>query len=421
MGLTALSTIVVFAYQWFVVTQLGAGSGTDALFAGMVVPQLVLNVISGSLAFVLVPMLSVTDEKTNSSAVWSFAIALAAVFGVLAVILWLLAPWWVPLTVPGFDALAMSQTVTLTRIQLLGMFFSGLGAPFNAAYQAQNRFVHPALMSVIAGFLALIFVVGLLEAGGVEIAAWGLTLRSSLQFVLQVPIGFPFSRPNFGNSRFLDSLRKLRPLIAGTIYYKTDQLLDRFLASMAPTGSVSLLHLAQQIYAGANLILVNAIAAPAVPRMSTHSSNGDMHLLRRDIMRTLMVLMGLGLAIFAMIVYPGRYLLLFLFAHGNLKESAITELWMIMLALGLVWFSGLTGQVFSSGFYSMSDTTTPTRIGVVGFSLGIVLKIAGFLFYGVIGIAIATGIYMTFNSIAMYIILFRRLAAKPSLLKGEPR
>lgn len=411
MAITALNTGALFVYQWFVVTRLGAGKGTDALFAGMVMPQLVLNVVSGSLGYVLIPMLAVIDKEVRSSAIWTFALALAFIFGGLAVVLWVLAPWWVPLSVPGFDAAAVQQTVTLTRIQLMGMLFAGLGAPFNAAYQAEHKFIYPAFMALLASLLATAFVMIFLGQAGVEIAAWGLTLRAVLQCVFQLPVGFPFAAPNFQDKTFRDALQKLKPLIAGTVYYKTDQLLDRFLASMTPSGSLSLLHLAQQIYAAGSLVLTNAIAMPLTPRLAKHADQHDWVSFRREVLRTLYILCGLGLLVFVLIVFPGRYVLELVFVHGNFKVEAVDRLWEIMLALGMVWLSGLSGQVLSTSFYAMSDTSTPTKIGVVGFTLGIGLKIAGLILGGVIGVAIGSGIYMVFNSVVSYILLFRRLDA----------
>lgn len=407
MVITALNTGSLFCYQWFVVTQLGAGKGTDALFAGMVMPQLVLNVVSGSLGYVLVPMLSIANKKVRSSTIWSFAIVFALVFGGLAAILSLLASWWVPLMVPGFDIDTLQQTIKLTRIQLLGMLFMGLSAPFNAAYQAQHRFIYPAIMAFLAGLIALIYVLILLRYAGVEAAAWGLTLRASLQFLLQVRIGFPFALPNFKGKDFVSAVRKLRPLIVGSVYYKTDQPLDRFLSSMTSTGSLSLFHLAQQIYSAGNLILTNAIALPLTPRLAKYAAEHDWEKFRQEVIQALCILGGLGAFVLVLIAFVGRSSLQLVFAHGSLTPEAVVQLWQIMLALGIVWLSGLTGQVLSTSFYAMSDTKTPTKIGVIGFTLGIALKIVGFFFGGVIGIAIGSGVYMAINSIVMFFVLFK--------------
>ena len=59
LGVLAASNIgIAFLYQWYVLVQLGPGVETDALFAGMTVPQLALAVVSGSLMHVLVPLLA---------------------------------------------------------------------------------------------------------------------------------------------------------------------------------------------------------------------------------------------------------------------------------------------------------------------------------------------------------------------------
>ena len=64
--LSAANIGIAFLFQWYVLTQLGPGIETDALFAGMTLPQLVLTVISGSLMHVLVPLLAGEDQDRLS-------------------------------------------------------------------------------------------------------------------------------------------------------------------------------------------------------------------------------------------------------------------------------------------------------------------------------------------------------------------
>lgn len=409
MALTGLNIIAVFTYQWYVLFKVGPGEISDALFAAMVVPQLVLNVVSGSLSFVLVPMLSVTDRTKFDVGVSDFFVALSILFGCLALVLFVFAPYWVPLTVPGFSAETKLLTISLARIQLVGMFFTGIGAVLVAAYQSRHRFVYPASASAAASLCALLFLVLAWRDNDIRIAAWGLVSRPFLQFSFQLPIALPLRWPNWRNERFRQALAKLRPLIMGTIYYKTDQLVDRLLVSMAPAGVLSLLHLSQQMYSAGNQVLVAALDAPAVPALANHAVRREWHAFKARMMRTLQLLVLSGGIVFALIFYPGHYVLGFVFGHGKFSAGEIHELWLIMLALGGVWMTGLTGQILSSSFYAMSDTTTPTLIGAIGFTVGIGLKIAGFYLFGVIGVAIGSGIYMAGNSVASWIVLKRRL------------
>jgi putative peptidoglycan lipid II flippase len=48
-SLASGNILLGFIYQWYTVTTVGPGAETDALYAGMVVPQLVLAIIAGSL------------------------------------------------------------------------------------------------------------------------------------------------------------------------------------------------------------------------------------------------------------------------------------------------------------------------------------------------------------------------------------
>ncbi|MFX1671521.1 lipid II flippase MurJ [Paraburkholderia sp. A2WS-5] len=412
MLVTGINIVALFIYQWYVVVALGAGVQSDAAFASMVLPQLLLNVVSGSLSFVLVPMLATTADSDKLNAeVSNFLAALGLLFGTLAIGLFLAAPLWVPLTVPGFSEEGKAITVSLARIQLIGMFFTGIGAVPTSAYQARHRFVYPAASATIASVLSAAFLFVALPRLGVAAAAWGLALRSFLQFVFQLPVAFPLMRPDWRDEKFRDALRKLRPLIFGTSYYKTDQLVDRLLVSMAPAGVLSLLHLAQQMYAAANQVFVTALAAPAVPVLAGQASSGDQHAFRQKMMQTMKTLMLLGALVFALIVFPGYYVFELVFGHGKLTPNEIRELWLIMIAFGGFWMMGLSGQILSTSFFAMSDTTTPTKVGVIGFTIGIALKIAGFMLFGVWGVAISTGVYMAFNSLVMYWILNRRLRA----------
>ena len=409
MVITGINIVALFVYQWFVVVKLGAGPQSDAVFASMVLPQVILNVVSGSLSFVLVPMLATADSERFSTEMSNFMAALGILFGAVGLLLFASVDLWVPLTVPGFSAHGKAITESLARIQLIGMFFTGVGAVGTAAYQARHRFVYPATTTAVASLCALAFLVFALPRFGVVAAAWGLSLRAFLQFALQCPIMWPLRTPNWRDEKFRQTLATLKPLVLGTSYYKTDQLVDRLLVSMAPAGVLSLLHLSQQMYAAANQVLVTAVAAPAVPVLAGHAGAHDWHAFERRMMRTFGILMLLGALVYALIAFPGYYVLMFVFGHGKLTPHEIRLLWLSLLAFVGFWMTGLSGQILSTSFFAMSDTKTPTKIGVIGFTIGVGLKIGGFMLIGVWGIAAGTGIYMLFNSIAMYWILRKRL------------
>jgi putative peptidoglycan lipid II flippase len=406
LGLLAATNIgIAFLFQWYIVTRLGAGMETDALFAGMTLPQLVLAVISGSLMHVLVPLLAGVKEEHFHHDAWGFLVLVGGLFGLLAIVLYVTAPWWIPITVPGFSDEGQALTIELTRIQLIGMVLAAVNGVQWAAYHARQQFVWAEFIPILTGVLGFLLLMWALPVYGVAAAAWISTLRLGLQTLLLTPgMGRPFW-PDLNSPAISVAWRRIKPLLLGTAYYKTDPLVDRFLLSTAGSGSLSLYYLAQQIYGAAAQVLNKAIAAPLVPLLSRLHQAGDGNEFRRVSRQKLLQVGAISLAAIMALGFFGGHLLGFLIGHGNITAANVNELWWIMIWLSGMGVGGVVGQISSSSFYALGNTVTPTRISVFTYTAYIPCKVAAFYFWGVMGLAIATSIYyMTNLSLQVYLL-----------------
>jgi len=410
-ALSAANIGIAFLFQWYVLIQLGPGVETDALFAGMTIPQLVLAVISGSLMHVLVPLLSGESEDRLRHDAWGFLTLIGGLFGLLAVLLYAAAPWWVPLTVPGFDEAGQALTVELTRIQLIGMVFAAINGVQWAAYHARQRFLWAEFTPILASVFALLLLIWALPRFGVIAAAWIGALRMGVQTLLLAPgMGIPV-RPDLKSAAIQQAWPRIKPLLLGTAYYKTDPLVDRFLLSTASSGSLSLYYLAQQIYGAASQVLNKAITAPLVPVLSMLHKAGDTNGFRRAYHLKLLEVGTISIAGLLALVLIGQVALTLLVGHGNISASNITQLWWIMIWLGGMFIGGAMGQICSSSFYACGDTITPTRISMLTYTVYIPSKVISFYLWGVVGLATATSVYYVANlSLLLYL-----LAKKPVL------
>ena len=403
--LSAANIGIAFLFQWYVLTQLGPGTETDALFAGMTLPQLVLAVISGSLMHVLVPLLAGEDEDRLRHDAWGFFVLVGGLFGVLATVLYLTAPWWIPLTVPGFDAAAKALTIELTRIQLIGMVFAAVNGVQWAAYHAKQQFVWAEFTPILVSTFALLLLIWALPRYGVVAAAWISTLRMGLQTLLLAPgMGRPVW-PDFKSPAISAAWQRIKPLLLGTAYYKTDPLVDRFLLSAAGSGSLSLYYLAQQIYGAVNQVINKAIAAPLVPLLSKLHKAGDAEGFQQAYRRKLMQVGAISLVSLLVLGLFGQAMLVLLVGHGNVSADNVKELWWILIWLGGMFVGGLAGQICSNSFYACGDTITPTRMSMLSYTAYIPCKVAAFYIWGLVGLATATSIYyMTNLSLQVYLL-----------------
>lgn len=395
--LSSVNICIGFLFQWYVLTQLGPGIETDSLFAGMTLPQLVLIVISGSLMHVLVPLLAGEDKDRLHHDAWGFLVIVGGLFGFLATILYVAAPWWVPLTVPGFGKAGHTLTVELTRIQLIAMVFAAINGVQWGVYHARQQFVRAEFTPILASIFALLLLIWALPRYGVIAAAWISTLRMGLQTLLLTPsMGKPVW-PHLRSSTISTAWQRIKPLLIGTTYYKTDPLIDRFLLSTTFSGGLSLYYLAQQIYGAVNQVINKAIAAPLVPLLSKLYKAENIECFQRTYHRKLLQVGSISISGLLILGLFGQAILNLLVGHGNLNRTNVTDLWWIMIALGGIFIGGAMGQISSSSFYALGDTSTPTRLGIFSYTFYIPAKIASFYYFDIEGLAVSTSLFFMFN------------------------
>jgi putative peptidoglycan lipid II flippase len=403
--LAGSNILVTLLFQWYLITQLGVGMETDALFAGMAVPQLILMVVSTSLTQVLVPMLATEDKSTFRSNAWGFFLGISGLFAVLAVALFISAGVWVPWLVPGFSKSGQLLTVSLTRIQLFSMIFTASVSVLWSVYRAQQRFIWVELSTLLSGLIVLSLLNTILPLYGVAGAASLIVARAGLQLVLLLPGLGRWRRPQWNSLAMREAWRRIRPLLIGTAYYRTDPLIDRFLASMAPAGELSLLYIGQQIYGVANVVAEKAMVAPMVPKLAIEAAANRWPVFRRVYQMRLLIIGGLTALGYVIFLIAGERTLNLLIGHGGVTRNNVHLLWLIMVALVGFFIAGAMGQITSSTFYAMGDTRTPTRMSIVTYTLYVPAKVIGFMHYGLIGLAVVTSIYLFVNLTIQIVLL----------------
>ena len=410
-GLAAATIVLGFLIQWLVLTILGPGADTDALFAALAVPQLAIVVLSNPLANVLVPLLARANGAELGADIWAVFLSTLALFLGLGLVLGLLAPVWGPLLVPGFGPPAKRLMVALTQVQLLGMALMGTAAVLRSAYQARHHFIWAALSAVLAAGLTLAFLAWGLPRLGVIAAAWGFTLRSALELVLLLPVLGRFRQPAWHTPLLPSAWRRIRPLVLGSAYDRTEILLDRFLTSLAPAGGLSLYYLAQQIYGAVGQVVNRAVTVPLTPRLAQLAHRGgDWHGFEVLYRRRMVWIGGVCIAVLVALLLIGEPALRVVFGVRNVTAADVHALWWIMIALFGALVGDIMGNLLNTSFYAADDMMTPTKIGVVVFTLGALFKLGGFFGWGIIGIAGATTAYYAVRVGALYVALRGKVA-----------
>jgi putative peptidoglycan lipid II flippase len=411
-AVAAANLLAALGFQWVVLTTLGVGSETDALFAGMVIPQLVLSIVSGALVQVLTPMLSGESEEALRQTAWGAFLLIGAGVGGLALALGLSASVWVGWLLPGFRARDLALAVSLTRIQLPGMVFMAAVAAPLAGWNARGRFVWAEIAPFFATLLFLVPLPSLLARYGVEAAGWASSGKALLYLLLVLPGLGAWKAPDWSSGHLALIRHRIRPLLGGNLYFKSDALVDRSLSSLAPPGDLSILYLAQQLWNAGSQVLTVGIGRPMVPALATLAKEERWAPFADTLRRHLVAMAVVVSGSIALLAVAGRPALDLLIGHGGVTAGNVSFLWKVMLALALAFAAGCVGQLTSQGFYALGDTRTPTRIGVVTFTLYVPLKFLAFRAFGIYGLAGSTGLFVFVNLVLQSIFLRRSLRAR---------
>jgi len=403
--LTSLSLGLSFASQWLLLSTLGPGRETDLFYAAAALPLLVLNILAGPLANVLLPLLAADDDRRGArtgSAV--LLVATAAVPGAAA--LAVSAGWWIR---PLFPALALEADALahLARLQCLSIAPSLLAAVVAASAHARGSFVHVAAAQTAAAGAGLAFVAVGVHQLGVEAAAWALLLRAVLELVLLLPnSGWrPGARVDTHFAR--DFWSRLKPMLGVSAFTKTDILVERCLASLAPPGALSLYTFGQQLVSAAMQVLVRSVGVPLAPRLTQAHARGDSGKFTQLARSGAAQAGGAALAIWLGIVVAGDWVVEAGIGGVGWTPTHCRELWLILVLLGGVLVGGVAGWVLAQALQARGSIAVLARIGVWGFTLSLPLKIVGFHAAGVTGLAAAGSLYYVGNAIAEWLCLRR--------------
>jgi putative peptidoglycan lipid II flippase len=407
--LSSLNILAAFLVQWMVFASLGAGRSTDALLAGMTLPNVAFAMIGGALVNVIVPLLSVENAETCRRTSWTLIAGVVASFGFITLVLVATAQFWVPWLVPGFSAETTHLTITLTRIQLPSMVFSAVASVLTAAYYAQQRFVWTQLATLIVTLANIGLLALFLPASGVVAAAWLTSLRIFVQMVLLFPIAGKPTKPNFEDAVSFEVIRRIKPLLLGTAYTKLGPVVDRFLSSLSAPGALSLLFLGQQVYGAANTVIHAAVVSPLAPTLAKAAQASNWAAYRVHYMSKLFIILCATGIVLVLMAISRETLSALNFSVGKFTTEQLAQLLNLMIGLGGVLLAGPAGQILAVAFYAKGDTITPTRVSVVGFTVAILAKVICFKFWGLLGVAIGTSIHHIFNSVILYAIIQRNI------------
>ncbi len=410
----ALQLLATFVTQLLIVRLAGINSDTDAYIAAQAVPAVIFAIVTSVLQSVWLPRLSLVSsdpERWRKEQSISQGQAFIMGGGILF-ILWLGASWWLPIVFPGLSSEQVERTLSFMGPLLIATALNTQAAMISIGLRATNRFLAAEIVSMVGAFTTLFFVFLMLPQYGLKIVPWVLACRAIAVYVIQLKLAeWPTICINEGFSS-KETWRLMRPLLCGASIYKTSPLVDRFWASQAPLGGLTVLNLAQSLMAALSTIIERSICMPITPKLSRFVAANDYNAVRnayRVGVKNVTLAVGLFAALL-LITYNALATVVMGLFHVD-TETAFNILLICFFLLGYLHVAA-SGTIVVAVYYAMGDTKTPVKIGISGFLIGILLKSAGFLMFSLPGLAFAISAYYIINMVTLCFIAEKTLDEK---------
>ncbi|MBN2345277.1 MAG: polysaccharide biosynthesis C-terminal domain-containing protein [Candidatus Aminicenantes bacterium] len=391
----------------------GARAGMDAYLTSVALPMVLGTVTVGPLISSLVPLLVEAKEGGPPEALARFQSNLLNIFAagsvVLALLLMATSEWLIALIAPGLGPERRHLASSLLRIEALSIPLSIASGVLTSFHYAEEKYVWPTLVPVFSASASIALLVSFHRSLGIHVLAWGMVLAALVQVFLLLRIirGHAWEM-NWRDQRIKKLARRMLPLTGGNIYYKSDSLVDRFILSFLPVGSISYLGYGQRVVASLSQVLTRGLVTTRFTDLSIRNIRGREEFnegLRRLFSQVCFFVAPVAvlLALFT------RPLLHIILERGAFTALDVERTSAVVIAfLGLL-VGGLLGSVLSGTFYAMGDTRTIAWIGVSVFTVGVALKVVGVMAFSYVGVALATSLYFFLAVIVEMVVLQKRL------------
>ncbi len=417
---TILSRILGYLRDIIIAAYYGQTRITDAYQAAFSIPDFLYNLLAaGTVTAAFMPVFSsyiATDRQEEGWEVAStvFNITVTAMLcGIAAA--GLAAPYIVSRwLVPGFEAEFVALTVTMTRIMLIQAFFMALNGISMGILNSYQRFLGPAIASVMYNVMIIIFGVILGRRLGIVGFSIGVVAGAMAQFLIQVAglrkIGLRYKPVVHWQHPGVQRVFHL--MIPVLLSYTLTQLglfVQQNISSSLPGGSVSAVRWAQRLMQMPISIFAVTVVVAIFPTLNGQVARREMDLFKKSFSFGLRSIFYITVPCAVGLAALSQPVVRLLYQQGNFsaESTALTAYTLTFFCIGLFAQGGVL--LMNRVFYALQNTWTPVPIGASAIALTIVLN---FLLVGPLGtggLALAHSIAGIANLLALLIVVRQKI------------
>jgi putative peptidoglycan lipid II flippase len=414
---TVAARLLSIVSQVLTASAFGVGPTMDAYTVALIVPTTISAILTTAVGAALIPVF--VDYRENKGEAESMRLLwVAMTLGTLiALVVTVALVAGAPLVVTVFarqmDAPTQTLAVILLRflmpVLLLQMLVTLVGSVLNA----YGRFALPALAPVTITLSIIAFLL-FARSWGIYALGWATIVGYSLNFLLLVVaylrLGLRF---HFDFSWRHPGIRRIAalstPALIGALMVNGNSLVDQFMASLLPPGSIASLSYAIKLVDMPSGIFYTALSTALLPVFALQVARREFTLLTTTFRQVVIISAIILLPAGALLSSLSRPVVEIFYHHGNFSAQATDVVASAVMFLApsifIVTYGFINGRIYNA----LQDNRTLRNIAVLQLGLNAVLDYLLMQIWGVAGIAFATTLTYLIGALMLLLILNKRL------------
>lgn len=393
----------------------------DAYTVGSTVPAVIFGIIGTAVTTTLLPMFVREEKEKGPEETNKFLNVVLSNFLLIALLVIgvgiLASKWIVKGVAPGFSGESYTLAVVLTMIGFPSILFMSLGAICAARLQSMNKLLAPSIIGITANAVLIAYLLLFNKDFGIHGLMVATVFSYMTEIMVMMPVLFasgwrPKFQVNFRHPLFKKMFILTLPVIIGSTVDQINVLVEKLLASFLEDGSVAALNWSYRLNALFTSLFASSIGVVIYYATANSGAEEDYEKLKKQVYVGLELIILLALPITLGILVFAEPIIQVVYGRGEFdaRATAMSSYALTFYCLGILGV--MARDLLSRTFYSMQDTKTPMKNGVVAVFLNIILSIILVNFMELGGLALAFALSLNFSGFMLYLLLNRKLKLK---------
>jgi len=355
----------------------------DIYFASFKIPDLIYSIVlAGGVLVSLLPLFS-DYYKKNEKEAWKLINSVINIFLItliaVAILLFIFTPLLVNLLLPGLASEYIAQTIQLTRLLFLAVFFLGLSSIFSTILNYFNRFLIYSIAPLLYNLCIILGIIFLAPKMGNFGPAIGVVIGSFLHFLIQfltsLTYGYRYKAVLDINFKGVeDFFKMLFPRIISAAAGQVNLLVITAIASTIAVGAISFFNLADNLRFLPVGFIGISFATAIFPHLSKSITDKNASEFCDKLRRAFQDILYLAIPISILTFIMRDLIVNIILRTGEFTGYAveITGACLGIFALSLV-FQCLEPTILRA-YFSIKDTKTPAIISLIFLATNFILS-----------------------------------------------